>query len=952
MLCRTDALFRVLSCVVLAASPAFAAESVHVSNLRCEYLVDPLGIDVVQPRLGWQIEPSDPANRDVRQSAYRILVANSEEALAADHGDLWDSSELKSDQSVNVVYQGQPLESRSVCFWKVRIWDQDGQVSSWSKPAKWSMGLLKPADWKAQWIGVASQPGKPKNDPWFRKTFSMTARPARATAYVASLGYHELYVNGKRIGDRVLAPAISDLTQRVRYVTYDLSDCLREGSNAVVLWAAAGWADFPDFGLKDKPLVLAQIEIEQPEGQTLQIVTDATWKTHPSPLSPIGNWTNPGFGGECYDATREVPGWNTADLDDSAWPNAAVFTPKVRLSAEMIEPNRRIETLKPVEIASPAPGVFRIDMGRNYAGWFEIRMKGRPGQKVTLEWAERPNESKTYEQTSEYLFGPTGEGVFCQRFNHAVGRWVTIRGLQTSPLPLGEGPGMRADQAAGARDQSALPSSNPQSLIPNPSDSGPHPDPLPKGEGNLARGYLVTTDCPRSGWFQCSNPLMNRIYDTTLWTYRSLSLGGYLVDCPHRERRGYGGDAHATMETAMMNFASAAFYTKWLEDWRDVQRPNGDLPYTAPTYSGGGGPAWSGICVTLPWQVHLHYGDRRILEQCYPTMQRWIAFLDTKANRHLLQPWGGEWDFLGDWVPPGKGQGRGERVDDRSTLLFNNCYYLDNVKTVAEVARLLGKTDDADAYAKQAAAIAQAIHQEFFHPETYSYGCGDQLYEAMPLLVGATPKKLRLAVLKHLEQEIAVRKKGHLDTGIHGTYYLIKSLLNENRNDLVFLMANQKTYPGWGHMLEQDATTIWEQWDGQNSLLHSSFLSIGSWFIEGIAGIQLDPARPGFRHFFIRPGIVGDLTWARGEHDSLYGKIRSDWRLSDGRLTLTVDVPANTSATVFVPTQDPSSVTESGRPAAQSPGVRPLKPIDRAAVFKIGSGRYVFRSVYPRPPRQ
>jgi alpha-L-rhamnosidase len=591
-----------------------------------------------------------------------------------------------------------------------------------------------------------------------------------------------------------------------------------------------------------------------------------------------------------------VRGWNTAELDDSTWKAAAVFAPKLRLSAEMIEPNRRIETLKPVEIAAPAPGVFRVDMGRNYAGWFEIRMKGRAGQKVTLEFAERPNESRTYGQASEYVFGPTGEGAFCQRFNHAASRWITIRGLETAP---------RAEDI---------------------------------------RGYLVSTDCRRASRFECSNPLMNRIYDTTIWTFRSLSLGGYLVDCPHRERMGYGGDAHATMETAMTNFATAAFYTKWLEDWRDVQRPDGDLPYTAPTYFGGGGPAWSGICIALPWQVYLHYGDRRILEQGYPTMQRWIAFLDTKAKANLLRPWGGIWDFLGDWVPPGKGQNPGERVDDRSTLLFNNCYYLDNMTTIAKVAELLGKTEDAAAYAKRAAAIAQAVQREFFHAETNTYACGDQLYEALPLLVGVTPTALQPAVLSRLEQEITVRKKGHVDTGIHGTYYLIKSLLDRNRNDLVFQMADQRTYPGWGYMLEQGATTLWEQWDGQNSLLHSSFVSIGSWFIEGIAGIRLDPARPGYRHFVIRPGVVGDLTWAKGAYDSLYGAIRTEWRVSDGWLTLAVDVPGNTSATVFVPTQDPSSVSESGRPVAQSPGIRVLKPTDRAAVYNLGSGHYVFRA--------
>ena len=289
----------------------------------------------------------------------------------------------------------------------------------------------------------------------------------------------------------------------------------------------------------------------------------------------------------------------------------------------------------------------------------------------------------------------------------------------------------------------------------------------------------------------------NRLYEMSLWTFRSLSLGGYTVDCPHRERLGYGGDGHATMEIALTNFGMGAFYTKWLGDWRDVQRPDGDLPYTAPTYGGGGGPAWGGICVTLPWQIYLHYGDRRILQENYPTMQRWIAFLQTKSKDHLLQKWGGIWDFLGDWVPPGKGQNPGERVDERSTWFFNNCYYYDSLTTIAKVAELLGKTEEAAAYRQEAEAVAQATHKEFYNAENHTYANGDQLYEAMPLLVGIVPESLQTAVMDRLEDEIVVKKNGHIDTGIHGTYYLIKSLLDRNRNDLVFLMANQVTYPGW-----------------------------------------------------------------------------------------------------------------------------------------------------------
>jgi hypothetical protein len=876
---------------------AAAETTLQVHHLRCEYLTAPQGIDVVDPRLSWQIQSSDPETRGVRQSAYQILVAGATANLDKDQGDLWDSGRVASDQSTQVVYHGKPLTSRVVCYWKVRVWDQDGRASAWSKPSRWSMGLLTSSDWKAQWIGVALKTNPSKADPWFRKDFSISGRPVRAVAYVASLGYHELYINGKKVDDRVLAPSISDFSQRVRYVTYDVTDCLRDGTNAVGLWCAAGWAGFSEFKVKDKPLVMAQIEVVQPDGRSVQLLTDAAWKTHPSPLSPTGNWCGPGYGGESFDARLEIPGWSdTKTMTLSDWDFAAVFKPQVRLSAEMIEPNRRVATLKPVAIEAKSPGVFRVDMGRNYAGWLEIRLKGKPGQKVTLQFSERPEQAKTFEQSSEYIFGDSGEGVFCQRFNHATARWITISGLETAP------------------------------------------------QSDDIRGFLISTDYARAGEFKCSNELLNRIYETTLWTFRSLSSGGYTVDCPHRERMGYGGDAHATMETAMSNFAVGAFYTKWLGDWRDVQRPNGDLPYTAPTYIGGGGPAWSGICVTLPWQVYLHYGDRRVLETCYPTMQRWLTFFTTHVKNHQLQPWGGVWDFLGDWVPPGVGQEPGKRVDDHSTLFFNNCYYLDNIATAAKIADLLGKSEDAAAYRKEASEIAEATHKAFFHPESNSYANGTQLYEALPVLVGVTPPALQSAVIQQLEDQILVKKRGHVDTGIHGTYYLLKTLIGQNRNDLVFPMVNQKTYPGWGYMLERGATTIWEEWNGDNSWLHSSFISVGFWFIEGVAGIRLDSVQPGYQHCFIRPGIVGDLTSAKGEFLSPYGKIVSDWKLTKDELTLNVEVPANSSATVFVPTDDPASVTESGRPVEQSPGVRAVQCADGATAYEVGSGRYTFRA--------
>ncbi|MCK5676491.1 MAG: family 78 glycoside hydrolase catalytic domain, partial [Verrucomicrobia bacterium] len=829
-----------------------------------------------------------------------VLVASSAEILAEDKGDLWDSGKCESDRTTHIAYGGKGLRPRMRCFWKVRVWDKDGTPLAWSKPAMWSTGLFLTAEpskeqmaaLDARWIGAGSSF---EEDPWLRKSFELVDKPVDALAYVASIGYHELFINGKKVGDSVLAPSTSDLSKRARYVTYDITPYLHKGKNTMALWLGAGWAKWEHYHVADKPLVMAEIDVALPDGKTVALRTDETWKIHSSSSTLMGAWKPGQYGGEHIDTRKRLPDWNTAGFDDSKWESAKAYTPELKLSAEKIESNRKVATLEPIGIEEVEPGVYRVDMGRNFSGWIEIRFRGEPEGKVDLSFSEHADGSNKFNLRSACTLDDRGRGIFHNRFNYSSGRWITITGLSHPP------------------DLSGI------------------------------KGYVIRNDYKRASRFKCSNPLLNQIHDTVLWTFESLSLGGYVVDCPHRERMGYGGDAHATMEMALNHYGMGAFLTKWIEDWRDVQKPNGDLPYTAPTQWGGGGPAWSGVCVTLPWAVYERYADLRILKDTYPTMQRWIGFLDTKAHENMLVKWGGRWDFLGDWVPPGKDQGDG-RVDEYSTLFFNNCYYLYNVKQVAEIAELLGKEDEAKAYRKRAEKIRKAVHQEFFNPKDNTYANGDQLYMALPLLVGVTPEELRQPVMQALENEIMVAKNGHIDTGIHGTYFLIKTLTELNRSDLIFEMASKRDYPSWGHMLENGATTIWEQWDGEHSHLHSSFLSIGAWFIEGVAGIQVDPRQPGYKHFIIKPGMIGDLTWAKGELDSIHGKIVSDWKIEDHTFTLNITIPANTTATVHVPAKKATDVSEGGRPTSTAKSLKFLRMENGRAVFSVDSGSYQFVS--------
>jgi alpha-L-rhamnosidase len=903
--------------LALAGCAAAAQTNFSLEGLRCEYLENPLGIDVEKPRLTWVLA-AGPRGR--RQSAYRVLVAGSPETLQKDSGDLWDSGRISSSQSTFVVYEGRPPASGARCYWKVRAWDQDGRASPWSSPALWSMGVLKDSEWYGRWIGLARpadvKEGTPLPFPWLRKTFTFNGKLRQATAFVNALGYYELYINGTKVDDYVLTPAVSDFSKRNLYIAHDVTKYLVQGENCVALWLGRGWYVRGHPGvIHDGPLVRAQVDILLADGTTAKVGTDATWKVRESPITPLGKGTAFGdYGGERYDARLELPGWNATRLDDSDWKAAAIFEPpRVTTAAQMVPPNHIMQTIKPVKVQETSPGGWLIDMGRNFTGWFELRIpSGLPvGTRVLLEYADFPpsgSRFSTFNQRDEVILSGNREQVFRSRFNYHAFEYVHVTGLARAP-----------------------------SL-------------------EDAKGYLIHTGYEPAAEFECSNDLLNRIYRTVTWTYRCLTLGGYVVDCPHRERLGYGGDAGTSLETGMFNFGVGALYNKWTADWRAAQDPNtGDLPYTAPNYpdQGGGGPMWSGFCVTLPWQLYLQYGDKRILEVSYPTMQKWIAFLETKTVDHVLEFYKSygmsmpQWNFLGDWVAPRSAGQPDIARDPRSASFINNCYYLYNVQLTARIAAILGRKEEAARYEETAAVVRRVLHERFFDAGKGVYAGGRQPYLAFPLLVNVVPPELRKPVMQKLEETILVTNGGHIDAGMHGAYFLLKLLMQADRNDLIYTMASQTDYPSWGYMLDQGATTIWESWTG-GSHIHDTLISIGSWFIQGIGGIRIDENAPGFRHFLIRPGIVGDLTFARTRYLSPYGPIVSNWRIDGAVLHLEVSVPPGTTATVAIPGTAPADVAESGRPAARSEGVRAAGVENGRTMFEVASGQYAFASKLPR----
>ena len=786
----------------------------------------------------------------------------------------------------------------------------DQMTTNWALPDFNDSEWVKPTPLAKYREGVWGEfvPKYPPRLPRLRKNFTLNSLPKQAMAYVSALGYYELYINGRKVDDFVLAPGVSDFRIRALYLAHDITKYLVEGENCVALWLGRGWYTPGVPGVTHSlPLVKAELDIELANGQTLQLVTDTAWKTRPGPIaaSNCGN-IGPVNGGEIVDAAADDPSWNRVDADLSNWNSAQEFnSPTPLISAQNVEANRIRQTLTPVKVERLEYGNCLIDMGRNFNGFFELRIpKNLPaGRRLVLIYGDKRSgeDLQTYDQRDEYIVKGDGKEVFRNRFfNHAF-RWVKVIGL---------------DQAPALRD---------------------------------ARGYLVHTDYELASEFECSNDLLNRIYQTVCWTYRCLTLGGYIVDCPHRERLGYGGDAGTSMETGLSNFRVGALYSKWLRDWRDTQLPSGEVDYTAPSFGTAGGPAWSGICVSLPWQVYRHYGDRRILQEMYPTIQKWLAFLETKTKGGYLEyymssrcasPRG---NFLGDWLPPGRGMWD-DRVDDYSTLFFNNCYYVYNLRLAAKIAAVLERSGDAELYHQKAEILSQAIHKRFYNADKKGYANGEQPYLAMPLLFGIVPEPLKAVVAGNLEREIRVTNKGHLNTGMHGTYFLLRYLTDLQRQDLTYQMVNQTTFPGWGYMLQQGATTIWEAWNGADSQIHDTLISVGMWFIQGVGGIQVDETQPGFKHVILRPAPLGDLKWAKTKYESIHGTIVSDWRIEHGQFKLNVTIPVNTTASLYIPAASADSVQEGSKRADRAPGVKFLRMDSQYAVFQVASGNYQFLS--------
>lgn len=906
-----------LSLLAAAAPAESAIRPVTVDVLRVEYKENPLAIDVRKPRFSWQLR-SDA--RGVRQSAYEIRVAESEAALATGRQLLWSSGRVASAESTQRVYEGPPLRSGQRRHWTVRVWDEAGRASAWSRPSHWEMGLLDASVWKASWIepDLAEDPAKTGPVPMLRREFRLEGRVVRARAYVTSRGLYELHLNGQRVGDELLTPGWTSYKKRLQYQVYDVTPLLRQGDNAVGALLGNGWyrGDLMGFAGRrnvygDRLALLLQIEVTYADGRRQMIGSDSQWKSATGPIlmSEI-------YHGETYDARLEKAGWARPGFDDRGWKGVQVAGyGKDNLVASAGPPVKRIEEIRPVAVLKTPAGDTVVDLGQNMVGWPKLMVEGPAGTTVTLRHAEVLDKAGNFytenlrdaKQTVRFTLKGGGRETFEPHFTFFGGRYVAIDGY----------PGEVTTDSL--------------------------------------RGVVIHSDLPASGAFDSSNALLNQLQHNIRWGQKG-NFVDVPTDCPQRnERMGWTGDAQAFARTAAFNFDVSAFFTKWLRDVAADQYANGSIPHVIPdalTHEGNpaaGAAGWGDAAVIIPWTLYLSYGDRRILEEQYPSMTRWLAYVRERAGGDSI--WDGDFQFA-DWLAytaPSR-EARSYPGATTSKDLVATAFFAHSTDLLARIARVLGRDDDAQRYAAELARIRSAFRAEFVS-DRGRVGDASQTAYVLALQFDLLPEDLRPIAARRLAEEIRTRK--HLTTGFLGTPYLCHVLSRYGYLDEAYLLLNREEYPSWLYPVKQGATTIWERWDGQkpdgtfqdasmNSFNHYAYGAIGEWMYRVMAGIDVDEAEPGFQHILIQPRPGGGIAKASATQQTPYGKAASAWMRAGGRFELTVEVPPNAWATVRLPRARLADVSEGGKPLADSEGIRSRRQGGEDALVEVGSGRYQF----------
>jgi alpha-L-rhamnosidase len=890
-------------------------------NLTCEYIKNPLGLDVLKPRLSW-INIASGSERGQSQTAWEIRVASTSEKLVAGNPDLWESGKVLSGESVNIAYDGKTLTSQQECWWQVRVWDKNRLVSEWSEPASWSMGLLAAEDWKASWIGVPwqddssiprlSYPGAkadstsklPYPAPYLRKTFVIDKEIASAKVFVTGLGFFELYLNGQKVGKDVMSPNLtlygkrSDLGEigamiknnfreyRVLYLTYDIKNLLQKGENVTGALLGNGFYNPRGYWTQGygSPRFLAQICITFTDGTKQIVVSDPSWKVSKSPIL-----MDQIYDGEFYDARDEQAGWCLPGFNDSGWKNAVMRKPpEGKLQAQLSPTDRVMETLSPKKIEILGEGHYKIDFGEEISGWLHLKnLMGEAGRKISIKYiCESPTGSNYY-----IMKGGSPES-YSTRFT-----WFTFRQVEISNWP-GE---LKPEQLS---------------------------------------AEAVYSNVETTGHFECSDPLFNTI-NKIWWRSQTDNMhGGIASDCPHRERSPYTGDGQVSCVTVMHNFDARTFYTKWIRDIWGAQNPeNGYVPNGAPWQPGcGGGVAWGAAMNIMPWEFYLQYGDIDMLKINFDAMKGYINYMltwtDDKGIMFSQAPdkdHPNQWMNLGDWCSPGK-----LPPDDMvHTFYLWRCSDL-----TAKAAKALGKKDDEAKYNKLARKVKTAFQNKYYDKVKGTYGPDGGNIFALKMGIPGSQVKM---VINALKSDIALNG-GNLDTGIFGTQFFFEVLSENGLNELAYQAMNKHTQPSYGWWIDQGATTTSEQWDGNGSRNHPMFGGGIVWFYRKLAGMNADPENPGYRNIIFKPQPAGEISFASYSNQTPYGQTGISWNKGNGKFKTEINVPVGCTATVFVPASNKKDITENSQPLKNTDYIKFIRMENGYAVFCVKSGNYKFQS--------
>lgn len=826
---------------------------------KVEHMPNPIGVDVQHPRLSWLL---NDYREGTFQTAYQVYVGEDSLSILKDEGQQWNTGKISSDANL-ISYAGKMLKPFTKYFWRVDLWDQSGK-SIKGGVASFETGMMNQKNWQGAWVsddnGIAVKPAA-----YFRKQFKASKKIKAARAYIAVGGLYELYLNGKKVGNHRLDPAYTRFDRRNLYVSYDVTQQLQQGENAIGVLLGNGWYNhqstavwfFDKAPWRARPTFCLDLKITYEDGTTETVMTDKSWKTSLSPITFNSIYT-----AEHYDARLEQAGWNTTGFDEGKWKEVILrAAPSQHIVSQVMHPIRNVEKLAAKSIRKLNDTTYVFDLGRNISGVSELKVKGEEGTVLRLKHGERlydnghvdisnidqhyrPTDDKDPFQTDIVILSGRDD-YFMPKFNYKGFQYVEV--TSSEPIAL---------------------------------------------QKESVSGYFMHSDVPVAGNIHSSNPVINKIWEATNSSYLS-NLFGYPTDCPQREKNGWTGDAHIAVETGLYSFDGITIYEKWLADHRDEQQPNGVLPSIIPTggwgYEWGNGPDWTSTIALIPWNIYLFYGDRALLKNSYASIKKYVDHIDNLYPSGLTT-WG-----LGDWVP----------VKSKSPVeLSSSIYYYADALILSKSAKLFGYEEDGERYEKLAHKIKEAINNKYLNKQTGIYGQGFQTELSMPLFWGVVPDEMIAKVAKNLADRVSA-DNFHLDVGLLGTKAVLNALSENGYAEIAYKVAAQEDYPSWGWWIKNGATTLYENWNIESasdiSMNHIMFGEIGAWLYKGLGGIKPDIKKPGFKNVLIEPHFVQGLESFEASHTGPYGEIKTAWKRKGKGVELTVVVPANSTGTLVLP---------------------------------------------------